>query len=313
MYMRRKFMRSNLKYVIALFVCIVAVLSPAIAVKAEKKIPNPPITVTNVKLNGETFHAGDTLKYSFVIEDVGIDEFVKKYGEDWNFSYTKKNKGVHTVYACWKSSVGQTIFVTHKWKGTNNKNPKLTAKGEIPIKEGMRSGKWRLVFIELDMDTDSYLVIEDVDTNDYSDMKYDFVGTEFLVEGTKADVQAPSIKWNSLKLSKRAVKKNQKSKFSVKIKDKSDIEEVSCSFGLFKSGNNTKDYDKVIYGTMKYNKKKKRYEYNVKFDTTKYRKAQLLEIEVRDEFGNWKRYGGDHTYLDKRHYNAIKRMIVYSK
>jgi len=305
--------RRKKKHLFIICVCMLIMLFPVMEVKAEK-LPASPVTVTDVKFNGDTFYAGDTLKYSFVIEDVGIDKFVKEYGYDWSFEYTKKSKGVKTIHVCWASSVGQGVVVSHKWTGTNTKNPRIKIEGELPIKKGMSPGQWKLKYIQLVIDEDSNLEIVDVDEDDYSFvLKYDFIGTDFLVKGTKADVQAPTIKLNSLKLSKRRIKKNQKSKFSVKVKDDSDIQEVTCEFGLFKWGNDTKQYDKMFYGTMKYNKKKKRYEYNVKYNTKKYKKAQLIRVVAEDEFGNRKGNYGDYTSSDRKYYDAYKRIMIYSK
>lgn len=307
-------MKNIKQYLFTVCVCMLIMFLPVTRVKAEKKLPTPPVTITDVKLNGDTFYPGDTVKYSFVIEDIGIDEFVKEYGYDWDFEYTKKNKGVHTVYAFWNSPGSRIAVVEHKWKGTNNKNPKIKVHGEISITEGMRSGKWSLGSVVLYMDIDSRLELREKEIEEYpSALKYEFVGADFFVKGTTADVTPPTISFDSLKLSKQTLKKNETSKLSVKVKDASKISEVTCQFALFKDGNYTKDWNKELKGKMKYNKKKKCYEYKVKYDTKKYRKAQLIGITVEDEHANRKHYGGRYNSLDRRIYNIFKRIIIHSE
>ncbi len=282
------------------------------------EVPESPITIINFEMNQNEAKPNDTIQYSFTIEDVEIKDFLNKYGEMYYECYPEYY-GVSSVTLCWKSSKKQIIYHTYTWKqadGWNTKNIKI--KGKIPVKKGMQTGEWHLasVFFDAGVDGAGFFVVDNKhSTNEkhaYSpDPLMDLSMADFTVSGTgKADHKAPTIDLKSLKLSKRYVKKNQKTTFSVKVKDQSKIAKVECTWGLYADGNNGKEYDWTNTYKMKYNKKTKKYQCTMKLA---YKKVQLTDIKVTDIYGNEKLYSADSSLSytpkkkDRKYYNAYKK------
>ncbi len=288
------------------------------------EVPEAPIAISDFKMNMNEVKSDDTIQYSFTIEDVEIKDFLNKYGEMYYECYPEYY-GVFSVTLCWKSSKKQIIYHTYTWKqvdGWNTKNIKI--KGKIPVEKGMQTGEWHLasIFFDAGVDGAGFSVVDNRhSTNEKHsycpDPLMDLSVADFKVSGTgKADNKAPTIDLKSLKLSKRYVKKNQKTTFSVKVKDQSKIAKVECTWGLYADGNRGKEYDWINTHKMKYNKKTKKYQCTMKLA---YKKAQLTAITVTDIYGNEKIYSVDNSSnytpkkKDRKYYNAYKKMLVIAK
>ena len=288
------------------------------------EVPQTPIAISDFKMNKNEAKPNDTIEYSFTIEDVEIKEFLNKYGEQYYDCYPEYY-GVSEVTLCWKSPKKQTIYHTYTWKAVDGWNTKkLKIEGTIPVKKGMQTGEWHLanIFFDAGIDGEGFYVFDNrYSINDKNPRRphplMDLSMADFKVSGTgKADNKAPTIDLKSLKLSKRYVKKNQKTTFSLKVKDQSKIAKVECYWGLYADDNKGKDYDWNDTYKMKYNKKTKKYQYTTELV---YKKMQLVAIKVTDIYGNEKLYDGD-VFLDytpkkkdRKYYNAFKKIIVIAK
>ncbi len=323
--MKRKWTKLMLGMVLGF-----ALLSPSIVAKAEEvketvyEVPTTPIAISDFKMNKNEAKPNDTIQYSFTIEDVELKDFLNKYGEMYYDCYPEYY-GVSNVTLCWKSSKKQTIYHTYTWKAVDGWNTKnLNVEGTIPVKGGMQAGEWHLenIYFDAGVDGAGFFVVDNrYSTNEKHayrpDPLMDLSMADFKVSGTgKADNKAPTIDLKSLKLSKKYVKKNKKTTFSVKVKDQSKIAKVECTWGLFADENKGKDYDWNDTYRMKYNNKTKKYQYTMK---VAYKKAQLTAITVTDVYGNEKIYSVDNSSnytpkkKDRKYYNSYKKMLVIAK
>ena len=303
-----------------IFLCIttIVILLPTNVVKAEKAnvSPKSPIKISNVKMNRTSAQPGQKIKYSLTLKNDSIQKFMKKYVN----IYGVDGDSVDEIYFVWYGPNKQSIWKEYKWKGTSKKKKTLKISDEILIREGMEAGEWHLGFIRLFVSgKEEYFDIYDSRNDEWKDDHtplMDFSDFDFTICNTgKSDYAPPKLNLNSIKVSKNYINSNQKSTFSIKVKDVSPIKYVDCMWLLYKKGNYGKNCDKTLDYTMKYNKKKKRYECNVKFDTTVYRKAELHEIWVEDIYGNWKRYEANYNSHNKwnKYYNAYRKVTIMKK
>lgn len=284
--------------------------------KEDSLYRSSPIAISNFKMNKHSVKPGDKVKYSFTITDIGLEDYVKMYEPNWG-----DNNYFLNVTLTWVSPKKQKITRTYDWEYGEKS---IAISDKIEVNKGMQPGEWHLSRIYFEVTGEEELFVDD---NRHSmNEKYpwspsplmDFSMADFKVSGTKADNKVPTLDLKSLKLSKAFVKKNEKSTFSVKVKDSSKIAEVECTWFFFKKNNFNKLYaccDSVKSYKMKYDKKKKCYKYSLKLNTSKYRKAQLGGITVRDIHGNEKNYGDYYVCnrKTKKYYNAYKKICVYKK
>lgn len=304
---------------------------PAQTAKAEEGTENlpQPLTILDFKISSKTAKPGDTISYSFILADTGLKEFSEKCGEEFEFYYD--NPQIFDIVIYWKSPkkpgtenrswyegiMQQEVVHTFDWEETSAEKKKLKVSGTIPVMKGMQSGTWFIDTIECSLSEDSVLLLVNQNKNpesEYGCVKMDFSMADFTVTGTgRADYKAPTIDLKSLKLSKRYVKRNQKSTFRVKVKDATKIKKVECGWELFdKKNRNSRNMDYK----MTYNKKKKSYQCSVKLDTKYYNKAMLYCIYVQDIYGNERYYSISYNYTPKikqKYYNAYKRMMIRKK
>ena len=237
----------------------------------------------------------------------------------------------HEVVLYWQSPKRQKIERGYKW---SQGDKSITIEDSIPVEDGMQAGEWKLshIYIINDDGYDNVEMLEIYDGTEEEQVMYGYYTSyytdlsfgDFTVVGVNktADNKAPTIKLNSLKLSKRYVKKNKKTQkvtFNVKVKDASTIEEVKCSWYIY----NYENYFKRGCYTgdehmMKYDAKTKSYKYTLKINTKDVRKKELCGIYVKDIYGNEKYYEADYDgYLPDREkrklYNAFKRVVVFAK
>ncbi len=325
---------QNLKKYISGLICLALILMvPVLHIKAQEasvdKREVSPIEISDFKINKHSFKPGNTLKYSFTLKDIGIDEFLDYGGGD--FSIIRIQTGIYgdpfyysdgdAVHLFWKSSKKQYVIQSFNWKESDRKKKQLKISGKIPVQKGMQSGKWRLAVIGVQYDDEIFFVknsTEPVDVDEPWLPTLDLSMADFKVSKTKADKKAPTIDLKSLKLSKRYVGKKDKSTFSVKIKDKSKIEAVMATWSIYDKANKSSYEDYYNYYKMTYNKKKKCWQCSVKLDTKYERKAQLKGICVRDIYGNEKDYfiGNEYGAIPKKkkqYYNAYKKMVIRKK
>ncbi len=291
-----------------------------------------PIAVSDFKMNKHSFQPGSTLKYSMILTDVGIDEFLdcgggaKLYGDYGEPPYYSDGDAVHLI---WKSSKKQYVVQSFDWKKSDRDKKQLKISGKIPVQKGMQPGKWRLAAIFVQYDEEKFYVknnTEAVDRDDSWLPTLDLSMGDFKVSKTKADNKAPTIDLKSMKLSKYYVGKNQKSIFSVKIKDKSKVVAVRAMWDIYDKTNKGSCGDYYNLYKMTYNKRTKRWQCSIKLDTKYERKAQLKGIRVRDIYGNEKDYfvGSEDEYIignqykvmkknDKKYYNAYRKMVIRKK
>ncbi len=327
------------KYLFTICCCFLLMLLPVMTVRAEdenSQIPSP-IKISEFTINGESFGIGDTMQYSFDMQDVGIDEYLESWTGGfvpYEYGEPPYYYGANTVYVYWVSTGKQYIVQAFNWSDEDIEKKALHIEGSIAVKKGMQPGNWSIAAIYIEYGNEEVLVMDktEVYANDVDEYEYtpwtDFGAKDFIVIGTKADNKAPKIQLKSLNLSKKYIKNKKTSKFSVKVKDSSEIETVVAVWDVYSKYNKSKTGDYFDYYSMKYNKKKKRYECNVTLNARHDRKAQLVGIEVRDIYGNseiyysyyaHKGHDEDSEYfyvgksINKKYYNAYKKMSVQIK
>lgn len=288
------------------------------------------------KVNKSNVKKGDTFKYSITITNTGLE---KLFFEEYDIIPFSETKEIGEVVLVWQSSGKQTMEYSYTGK-YNKKTKKFKITDEIKITKGMQQGTWKLKKIILFSD-ESYteddcmpafariynknIVKKTEDNSSDNYEKYvDLSFADFTVRGTgkKIDKSGPTISPKSMKLSKKTMKENQKSKFSVKVTDQGKIKEVICNW-------ETRSWN-TLY-TMKYNKKKKVYECNVAFEGAD--KMKLHSIRVTDIYGNCRDYSDDsdggfkkirstnrdfngkykHYKMSDTYKKAFKRMVVKKK
>lgn len=274
-----------------------------------------PVAISDFKMNKHTVEPGDKMRYSFTLTETNLNEYVEKYG------YIMDLSGLQYIYSVrikWKSSKKQ--YVIHEYKWESNENKQIKVSGTIPIMKGMQSGIWVIDKIDLEVSGDGEIPI--VNEKNYK-QKYGHVSMNFsmadftVIKTGKADNKAPTIDLKSLKLSKKYVKRNQKSTFQVKVKDATKIKKVECTWWLYEKSNRAwadSDWSKTY--KMTYNKKKKVYQCSLKMDTKYYKKMILHCVTVQDIYGNEKYYSVNYRYIPKnkkKYYNAYKKMVIRKK
>ena len=278
------------------------------------------VSITKGKVNKDKVKKGDTFQYSFTIMNTGLDELQYR---DYTMSFLEA-QNIRIVELVWQSPKKQSII--HRYTGKYDQKTKTyKISGKIKINKGMQQGKWKLESIAMyslnvydlgDDDFDSgYANIYNTNARNkhVADKYSEFVDlsfADFTVSGTgkKVDKEGPTISAKSLKLSKKVLKKETKSKFSVKVKDQSGmIRSVTCAWMFY-----GKKYDK--YGEeysfkMKYNKKKKVYEYKIPVSLWE-KKAKLKRIVLEDYYGNKRGYywdDGVREYWSSEKMDEVKK------
>ena len=326
-------MQRITKRSIRFIMCFVMMLiAPVICANAEtvnNEKQETPIEVSELHLNKKSFKSGSSVEYSFIIKDTGIDEFLDAEGGCFDenefvdqYGEPPRYYGKDTVYLYWKSTKKQYIVQAYNWKKSDKAKGQLKISGKIPVKKGMKTGTWKLAAIYFEYEGEEFYVKDSRETKYESSATLDLSAMDFKVSGTgKADNKAPVLDLQSLKLSRTSVGKNQKSTFSLKVKDSSKIEEVVCIWDVYDKTNKGSVGDYYNISRMKYNKKTKRYQSSLKLDTSCESKAQLVGIEVRDTYGNAKSYyaykyntkTGAYTKKVSKYYNAYKKMTISKK
>lgn len=317
-------MRKRVYNILLGMLCLVIrilLILPAQTAKAEETVPAP-LTILDFKISSKTAKPGDNISYSFILAETGLEEFLDKYAEGYHSSDApiygivirwKSPLKPGTENRAWNKGIRQEVVHTFDWEETSAEQKKIKVSGIIPVMKGMQSGTWVMDTMELEF-ADESLTLVNKDTHIDNEETWDFMDfsmADFTVTETgRADYKAPTIDLKSLKLSKRYVKRNQKSTFQVKVKDATKIQKVECGWQLFdKKNRNSWDMDYE----MTYNKKKKSYQCSVKLNTKYYNKAMLYCIYVEDIYGNERYYSIDYEYTPKikqKYYNAYKRMMI---
>ena len=278
----------------------------------EQAEPISYVTITDGKVNKKNVKSGDTLKYQFTINDLGISE----HDKDQDF-----DDGICYVTVTWKSSKKQQFTRRYDWKDEKAKS--MTISDKIKIMDGMQSGKWKISEIvlysgEAEDDAEGHIHLYGTQTDqnasklkNYSEMyvksSADLSFADFKVKkkkGSKVDKKAPTIDISSLKISKSKVKVNKKVTFSVKVKDASKVEYVKSSWQSYGDGTYY-NIGSIVDVEMKYNKKKKCYEGKLSigdYDS----KLELIGISTRDIYGN-------STYYGEKYQNAFSKIVMYKK
>lgn len=305
------------------FVIGMILIFPAQTAKAEETV-SAPVAILDFKISSKTAKPGDNIRYSFILAETDLKEFLDKYAE----GYDSSDAPIYGIVIRWKSplkqgtenrawdkGIRQEIVHTFDWEETSEKQKKIKVSEIIPVMKGMQSGTWVMDTMELKL-ADESLTLVNKDThidNEEIWNSMDFSMADFTVTGTgRADYKAPRIDLKSLKLSKKYVKRNQKSTFQVKVKDATKIKKVECEWKLYDKKNDVwnRDYK------MTYSKKKKSYQCSIKLDTKYYKKARLSCIYVQDIYGNEGYYSVDYGYIPEyelKYYNAYKKMIIRKK
>jgi len=211
---------------------------------------------------------GEILKYSFRVQTKHLKMTL----------YSAREEIDRTMRVIWRSENGQTLVEDFD-------GDKSVYNGELEISEGMEEGKWRISKIQFlsgkvygDMIPKEVVSVSQEAGS--ADIQDDLSFSEFIVQGTKADRKAPSVRKKSMGLTKKVVKKKGKTKFYVKVSDKSPMRYVICGW----RNSATKE---VKYGKMVYNKKKARYESTLLgIDVGKRGKLRLIRVEACDRYGN---------------------------
>lgn len=257
--------------------CLIMLMAMSVLpVRAEEGEENDalPFVIESVSMNKKSVKKGNTLKYEIVVSPVR--EVIEAEQERFD------GENLTNIILIWKSSKKQMIIRNYKWDGKDT----LKITDKIKIEKGMQPGKWKLQTIALNFN-DSYgfkVYADDYSENKPVAYKMNYSMANFSVSGTKADNKAPVMSWNSMKLSKSKVTSKQSSNFSIKVTDSSRIDKVESVWRVYKKNAKKNDYGS-LYIPMKYSKKKKCYECNVKLGK-KYKKAVLDAVIASDIHGN---------------------------
>lgn len=323
--MRKKLWNNALK--VLCMVIAILLMFPARTAKAEETVSEP-VTILDFKMSSKTAKPGDYISYSFILAETGLEEFLDKYAE----GYHSSDAPIYGIVIRWRSplkpgtenrdwnkGIRQEIVHTFDWEETSAEQKKIKVSGVIPVMKGMQSGTWVMDTMELELADESLTLVNKnthIDNEETWNLM-DFSMTNFTVTGTgRADYKAPTIDLKSLKLSKRHVKRNQKSIFRVKVKDATKIKKVECAWDIYEKGNKGNGGDWNRDYKMTYNKKKKCYQCSIKLDTKYYDKAMLCCIYTQDIYGNERYYSVSYDYTPgitrktRKYYNAYKKMMI---
>ena len=206
----------------------------------------PVIDVGSIKFSKDSATVGDTVKISVKITDnVGINE---------------------SVIILENYETGKKI---HLQKGIYNENTKKY-EYSLDINDDIPNGHWYISSIQARDKADN-LGIETFQQNEYS----------FIVQGTKADSEAPVIDVNSIKFSKDSATVGDNVNISVKITDNVGINESAIILENYETGK------KIHLQKGIYNENTKKYEYSLDInDDIPNGHWYISSIQVRDEVDN---------------------------
>lgn len=275
-------------------------------------IKAPFLEISDIYFNKKNVTKNEKLQYRFTLSFVDTFDYDSEEFSDGPFRYD-----MYEVTIYWKSSKRQKIVRSYKWPG-NQKS--ITIEDTISIKDGIQSGEWTISDVRVSNynaseDDEDVLCIchtekeDEIGQSGHNWLYTDLSPLSFNVTGVKkkADEKAPTIVKNSMSLSKTKIKKKKKSTFSVKIKDASEIKEVTCIWD-----EKTKYGTDDTYLTMKYNSKTKKYQckYVMKPEV---KKAQLSCITTEDIYGNIKYYMISDKKVKKKYGKNFSKMVIYRK
>ena len=207
----------------------------------------PVIDVGSIKVSKDSATVGDTVKISVKITDnVGINK---------------------SVIILENYETGKKI---HLQKGIYNEN---TKKYEylLDINDDIPNGHWYISSIQARDKADN-LGIETFQQNEYS----------FIVQGTKADSEAPVIDVNSIKFSKDSATVGDNVNISVKITDNVEINESVIILENYETGK------KIHLRNAIYNETTKKYEYTLEITDEIPNGHWYIEgIQARDKADNF--------------------------
>lgn len=297
----------------------------------------PYVTVTDGWISKKKVKSGDTLKYRFTIHDNGI----LAHNEGWDFACPGENGKIIPddlyVEARWEGPGKQVIEREYKWKRVKRKKGKwiglksdsFTVSDQIKVLDGMEPGEWKLADLyisgiprddpEDESEIINLLLKDDFDDADDCPADISAFGS-FRVKkkkGAKVDHKAPKVDLQSMKLSKTALKPDEKSVFTVKIKDQSQIEAVKCTFAEHYPEETGWDRYLQDY-KMTYDRKKKCWKCTVTMSSSP-EKMVCSCIWVKDIYGNVEYYLGYELKIDKDgnlqdwYKKPYSNMVIYRK
>ena len=302
-----------------LLCCCLAVLSGLPALAAGKPSGNEAAELSACSISADTVVPGDVLEYSFVVSDKDTAEYFGTIG---------MGKLIKSVHVVWQSETGQKLVHTYtwdefldgygyrweEWQAGEYHKKAIEVKGKIRIGSGMCPGKWRVAMLLLYSDGDK----EDAETVCIDNRSLSQRATDpdlscfdFTVTGSREDKKAPKIDLGSLSLTRKSLKFKQKATFRIKVSDQSGIKSVRCVWRYTKKDKHVSNpYGSNEYGTMKYNRKKKCYEYTMRGLEKKGIYRRLYDIRVEDIYGNTASY---NRSSGKKYKKAFDRMNLYSR
>ena len=275
---------------ISLSVCFLVLLLGISVSAAEPGSKNPydnPQNFAAVEagwISADTVKPGDVLRYRFQIRDIDIKSYA---------GYEESVLSVFEVVVTWRSEKKQKIVQRFDWKENG------VYSGKLSIAKGMQKGTWaiaKIVLLPGGEDYDEEMIRNIAKMNGltlYNQNYYpgkpaaDLAFSQFVVDGSgKADGKAPKVNLKSMALTRKKSKEGQKTKYTVKVSDKSKIKYVRCTWYHKKKGVGLLY---VSVGDLKYNKKKGYYQYSYMTrwrDMGKGDYSKLMSIEVCDIYGN---------------------------
>ena len=300
-----------------LLCCCLAVLSGLPALAAGRPFGDEAAELSACRISAGTAKPGDVLDYSFVITDKDASSY---------FGEVRGEASISSVCVVWQSEKKQRLYHTYTWdelpvgsqlsdreKGEYHKKT-VEVRGKVEVSPGMCPGKWKISMIMLYSvgdEEDAAIVYIGNRSLSHRTVDPDLSCFDFTVSGSKADKKAPEIDPGSLSLTRKSLKYKQKATFRVKVSDQSRIKSVRCVWRCTKKNKGVSNpYRSKEYGAMKYNKKKKRYEYTMAGLKEKGICRRLYQIQVEDIYGNKASYSRNSGKAYKK---AFDRMEVYSR
>ena len=203
----------------------------------------PEINVQSLKVDKKQVKIGDSVKVSIRITDETEIKHV------FMFYQRPQTKNTESMVLTYNNITGYY-------------------EGEIEIKETSESGIWKISWIKAEDIYDNQIEIHNSNVYDFYEEKADLSAGDFEVEGTEADIHAPVIDIESLKVSKNQAGTGDKVKISIRITDETEIKHVF----MFYQRPQTKNTESMV---LKYN------------NITGYYEGEI-EIKETSESGIWK-------------------------
>ena len=261
----------------------------------------PVINVQSLKVDKKQVKIGDSVKVSIRITDEAEIKHV------FMFYQRPQTKNTESMVLTYNNITGYY-------------------EGKIEIKETSESGIWKISWIKAEDIYDNQIEIHNSNVYDFYEEKADLSAGDFEVEGTEADIHAPVIDIESLKVSKNQAGTGDKVKISIRITDETEIKHVF----MFYQRPQTKNTESMV---LKYNNITGYYEGEIEIKETSesgiwkisWMKAEDIydnQIEIHNsnvyDFYEEKAdlsAGDFEVYIDNRYENIIplSDVIVYNK